>query len=244
MLLRNGHLRNLLFIDIETVPLYHSFTQLSELEKELWTAKINTLRAHENETPETGYNRAGIYAEFGRVICISIGYFKYNREENTDTFRIKSFSGDDEKMLLQEFSALLQRSFNDSDHYQFCGHNIKEFDVPYLSRRLLINGIALPNMLDVSGRKPWEMNSIDTMQLWRFGDYKSFTSLKLLAHVLGIPSPKQDISGSDVCRVFYEENDLPRIAEYCQHDVVTVARLMLKFRNEKNTLEEEDVVVV
>lgn len=243
MLLKNGYLRNLLFIDIETVPQYASYEQLSEIEKELWATKHATFKA-ENETAEEGYlKRAGIYAEFGKIICISIGYFKYDRESNADQFRLKSFSGDDEKKLLQELAAIFEKHFSDSDHYHFCGHNIREFDVPYICRRMLIHTIKLPNLFDVSGKKPWEIGDIDTLHLWRFGDYKNYTSLKLLTHVLGIPSPKEDIEGKDVCRVYYEENGLNRIVEYCQRDVVTVARLLMRMREEKDPLEEKDVII-
>ncbi|HRN95015.1 MAG: 3'-5' exonuclease [Chitinophagales bacterium] len=231
-------LEQLLVIDIETVPQKKQFNELSETMQELWTRKHSLLRI-EQETPEESFEkRAGIYAEFGKIICISVGYF--HKQEGKYFFRLKSFFGDNENELLQEFSALLNKKKN----LAFAGHNIKEFDIPYLCRRMVINKMALPEVLNFSGKKPWEVKSIDTLHLWRFGDYKNYTSLKLLAEILGIPSPKEDIEGKDVAGVYWQQNDLRRIMEYCQRDVVTVARLLLRFRNEAFELQDNDLVFV
>ena len=204
--------------------------------RDLWDKKIAT-SLKENETPADLYRRAGIYAEFGKVICISCGFFTPDH-----TFRLKSFYGHDEKKLLLEFAAML-RSFCSSPDKQLCAHNGKEFDFPYLSRRMLINGISLPPVLDTAGKKPWEVSHLDTMELWKFGDYKSYTTLVLLAHVFNIPTPKDDIDGSKVWEVYWKEKNLERIMTYCQKDVLTVAQILLRFRGEE-LIRAEDIEVV
>ena len=242
-MLHQIHLPSLLFVDIETVPQYGAFHELSPAMQELWAAKHSNLHIAD-ETAEDGYlKRAGVYAEFAKVVCISIGFFHYDRAADKRGFRIKSFYGDDERQILLDFVELMNKRFNDSDAYSFCGHNIREFDVPFLCRRLLIHAIPFPELLDISGKRPWETPHIDTMQLWKFGDYKSFTSLKLLAEVLGIPTPKDVIDGKDVCRVYWQEKGLPTIVEYCQKDVITVARLLLRFKGDTALLNDSDVIV-
>lgn len=236
-MLDNILLENLICIDIETVPQYSTHKELPENFREMYASKAARLR-EEGETDEEHYfNHAAIYAEFGKVICISIGIFVKGKKGDPVKFRIKSFSGDDEMNILKEFSQLLNKHYK-LDKYRFCGHNIKEFDVPYLCRRLLINRMPLPKILDLSGKKPYEVNFADTMQLWRFGDYKHFTSLKLLAALLGIDSPKNDIEGKDVARVYWQEKNLKRIVEYCQRDVLTVAQIILRFKNLPLLLQE------
>lgn len=242
-MLSHINIYDLIFIDIETVPQFSSHEQLSDSMKELWAAKHAFLKS-EKENSEEGYlKKAGVYAEFAKIVCISIGYFRTNKETKQRTFRLKSFSGDDEKVLLEEFVELINKNF-DPDRFHFCGHNIREFDIPFICRRMLIQQIKFPDALDVSGKRPWEMYDVDTLQLWKFGDFKHYTSLKLLVEVLGIPSPKGDIEGKDVCRVYWEEKGLERIVEYCQKDVVTVARLLLRFKGEPQLLNEEDIVIV
>lgn len=243
MQLQTPSFYHLLFLDIETVPLSPKYEDLSDTWKTLWQAKHRTFKDTDESEKETYENRAGIYAEFGKIICVSLGYFHHDKEKNADIFRVKSFYGDDEKTILQRLTALLAKHFSDND-WQLCGHNVREFDIPYLCRRILANGLPLPSLLDVSGRKPWEMNIIDTMQQWRFGDFKNYTSLQLIAAALQIPSPKQDIEGKDVARVYWQEKDLQRIMEYCQRDVITVARILLKFKAESAVLEDSDIVIV
>ena len=189
-----------------------------------------------DSTPDQMYKSAGIYAEFGKIVCISCGF------NNGIEFRIKSFYGDDEKILLEEFAELLNKHYSGS-RFLLCAHNGKEFDFPYIARRMIIHGISLPSKLSLFGKKHWEIPHIDTMELWRFGDFKHYTSLKLLAHVLGVPSPKEDIDGSMVRDVYYEENDLERIVKYCERDVVTVAQVFLRLRNEE-LLKEDEIVYV
>ena len=174
------------------------------------------------------YERAGIWAEFGKIICISVGYFNFKGEQRS--FRITSYHGE-EPNILKQFKQLLMDHFGQAKHL-LCAHNGKEFDFPYIARRMIINGIDLPYKLDLFGKKPWEVPHLDTMELWKFGDYKHYTSLKLLAHVLGIPSPKEDMDGSMVKDVFYEDNDLDRIISYCELDVVTTAQVFLRLRND------------
>ncbi|MDT0620605.1 3'-5' exonuclease [Croceitalea vernalis] len=220
-------LANILFLDIETVPENKVFSELSEEKRILWEQKSKYQRKEEF-SPEEYYDRAGIWAEFGKIICISVGYFT---EKGTQrNFRVTSFYGDEPK-LLKDFKNLLQEHFNQAKHL-LCGHNGKEFDFPYIARRMLINNIKLPYKLDLFGKKPWEIPHLDTMELWKFGDYKHYTSLKLMANVLGIPSPKDDMDGSMVRDVFYEENDLDRIVVYCELDVVTTAQVLLRLRGD------------
>lgn len=223
------HINNILFLDIETVPQYADHNGMPEPWKALWELKAKVITRKEDENPETLYPRAGIYAEFGKIICISCGYTQGSGSEKR--MLIKSFYGHDEKILLDEFSGMLNRWSGDQSKY-LCAHNGKEFDFPYLCRRLIINGLPLPHALNNAGKKPWEVNYLDTMELWKFGDYKNFTSLNLLAHSLGIQTPKDDIDGSMVCDTYWKEQDLERIVAYCQKDVVTVAQILLRMRGE------------
>ncbi|MDB9775931.1 ribonuclease H-like domain-containing protein [Vicingaceae bacterium] len=231
-------LEKVIFIDIETVPLFPHHDFLSEKWKKLWERKAGYL-SKENETPEEIYNRAGIYAEFGKIICISIGIIR--DIEGKKSLRIKSFSSDDEKSLLVDFSALLRNHFKASD-YLLCAHNGKEFDFPYIARRMLVNGLKIPYLLDTAGRKPWEIQHLDTLQLWKFGDYKHYTSLDVLTTLFSIPTPKSDMDGSDVARVYWEEKDLEKIVAYCQRDVVAVAQLILKYKGEE-LLDPKSIIV-
>jgi uncharacterized protein YprB with RNaseH-like and TPR domain len=225
---------HILFLDIETVPQQAAYNELSETAQQLWEQKTQYQRKDEF-TPEEFYDRAGIWAEFGKIICISAGYFNFKGERRT--FRVTSFHGE-EKTILKEFKNLLETHFN-RPHHLLCAHNGKEFDFPYIARRMIIHGIALPSKINLFGKKPWEVPHLDTMELWKFGDYKTFTSLKLMAHVLGIPSPKDDIDGSQVRNVYYEESDIDRIIQYCEKDTVTVAQIFLKLRNEAILGEDE-----
>jgi DNA polymerase elongation subunit (family B) len=228
---------NILFIDIETVPIAKSYKELPEVFQKLWQDKHQLFRDLPEDAEKSFESKAGIYAEFGKIICISAGFFFLDKKQRN--FRVKSFSSNDEVEVLREFAELLKKNFNGLKH-TICGHNVKEFDIPYLCRRMLINGIELPKILDQSGKKPWETRYIDTFQLWKFGDYKSYTSLKLLAALFNIPTPKDDIDGKDVSRVYWQENDLERIATYCQKDVLTTAQLLLRFNN-LSVLEETEV---
>ncbi len=227
-------LSKVLFLDIETVPAEADFGKLSEKMQSLWEKKTKYLKTDEDATPESLYERAGIYAEFGRIICISVGLF------NGNEFRVKSFYGEDEKILLDEFASMLNSHYNQADQL-LCAHNGKEFDFPYIARRMVINGIELPEILQMAGKKPWEIRHLDTMELWKFGDYKSYTSLELLTTVFEIPTPKDDIDGSMVRSVYYEEQDLPRIVEYCQKDVLAIAQLMRRYLNQP-LIRDEHVV--
>lgn len=223
-------LNNILFLDIETVSQYPAYEALPEEWKELWGLKASYLiRNKEEETFESVYDRAAIYAEFGKIVCISCGILHGSGE--TKKLVLKSFFGHDEKELLLQFAGMLSRWATDNHKY-LCAHNGKEFDFPYLCRRLIINNVSIPPILHISGKKPWEIAHLDTMEMWKFGDYKSYTSLNLLAHTLGIPTPKDDIDGKMVGEVYWKENNLERIAAYCQKDVVTVAQVYLRFNGE------------
>ena len=232
------NLNNILFLDIETVPEYHNYRGLDSETQQLWEQKTQYQRKDE-VSAEDFYERAGIWAEFGKIITISVGYFV--NKADIRNFRVTSFWGD-EKKILNDFSNLLNTHFNGPQHV-LCGHNAKEFDIPFIARRMIINGIALPNKLNLFGKKPWEVPHLDTLELWKFGDYKHFTSLKLLTKVLGIPSPKDDIDGSEVAHVFYVENDIDRIITYCEKDVIAVAQIFLRLRREDLLIEDEIIHV-
>lgn len=236
-MLENISTINILFLDIETVPQFPTYNHLPEHFKKLWNKKATHL-VKDDQTAFDVYPRAGIYAEFGKIICISVGYISAKDAQ----LRIKSFYGDDEKILLEQFAALLNSHYNKS-HHVLCAHNGKEFDFPYIARRMLINGMKLPSILQMAGKKPWEISHIDTLELWKFGDYKNYTSLELLATIFNIPTPKDDIDGSQVYGVYYEENNLQRIVEYCQKDVLTLARLLMKFKGEPY-IEDKQMSVV
>ncbi|MGS2762565.1 3'-5' exonuclease [Sinomicrobium sp. M5D2P9] len=231
-------LENILFLDIETVPGEEDFNNLSEGLQELWKQKTEYQRKDEY-TPEEFYDRAGIWAEFGKIICISVGYF--SPKGNEKQFRTTSFHGN-EKQLLIDFKNLLESHFSQSYHL-LCAHNGKEFDFPYIARRMVIHGIHIPFKLNLFGKKPWEVPHLDTMELWKFGDYKHYTSLKLLTSILRVPSPKDDIDGSQVRDVFYNDKDLDRIITYCEKDVIATAQVFLRFRGE-DILPEDAILHV
>ncbi len=223
---------SILFIDIETVPIRSTYGQLPEGLQAEWDRKARTIRQQPDVTvtPDVMYNeRAGIYSEFAKIVCISVGSIVAEADGEWK-IRLRSLTKDNEAELLTEFSALLERMTARYRDIRFCGHNIKEFDIPFICRRFIINGLSLPPCLQLSGRKPWEITHIDTMELWKFGDNKNFTALSLLAQVLGIPSPKSDMDGSQVGRVYWEEHDLTRIAAYCVQDVLTVAKVYLRLK--------------
>jgi hypothetical protein len=231
---------NILFLDIETVPQFDGYEQLPEDWRKLWDTKSSSLlRYHEGETNESLYPRAGIYAEFGKIVCISCGVAHGSGSQRKIV--LKSFAGDDEKQLLFQFAEMLSK-WSAGEQKFLCAHNGKEFDFPYLCRRMIINGISIPSLLNISGKKPWEVNHLDTLELWKFGDFKSFTSLNLLAHTLGIPTPKDDIDGSMVWKVYWEEKNLPRIVTYCQKDVVTVAQILLRMNGEE-LIKEDNIEI-
>ncbi len=222
---------NILFLDIETVSQQAAYTSLDPEWQQLWDRKASLLiRNKEEETPETIYSRAAIYAEFGKIICISCGLIQGSTASKK--LILKSFFGDDEYKILQDFADMLNKWDNENSKF-LCAHNGKEFDFPYICRRMIVRQIPLPAILQLAGKKPWEVNHLDTMELWKFGDYKSFTSLSLLAATLGVPTPKDDIDGSKVGEVYWKENNLDRIVTYCQKDVLTVAQLYLKMNGEQ-----------
>jgi uncharacterized protein YprB with RNaseH-like and TPR domain len=221
------------------VSQYKSFSELDEKGAALYDAKTKFIQSREELTPEQAYDKAGIYAEFGKIVCISCGFVQSN--SGITSIRMKSFYGDDEEKLLLEFCDMLNSHYNSSSHI-LCGHNAKEFDFPFIARRLLIHGIDLPHALNIAGKKPWEIPHLDTMELWKFGDFKHYTSLSLLCHIFHVPTPKDDISGADVGRVYWEEGDLERIMIYCQKDVVALIQLFLKFRGEQ-LIDEEHILL-
>ncbi len=231
------NLKNILFLDIETVPEESDFSNLSEVKQELFSKKTLYQRK-EDFTPEEFYERAGIWAEFGKIVCISVGFFD---DHSTDlTFRLKSFYGTDEIKILIDFKNLLEKFYSKKQHL-LCAHNGKEFDFPYIARRMIINKIELPEKLNLFGKKPWEVPHLDTLEMWKFGDFKHYTSLNLMTNILGIDSPKEDIDGSQVAKVYYEDDDLKRIAKYCENDTLAVAQVYLRLMN-LNILKEEQVI--
>jgi len=232
------NLEHILFLDIETVPMEENFDALDADMQQLWELKTQYQRRDEY-TPEDFYDRAGIWAEFGKIVCISVGYFVI--KSDIRNFRVTSFFGE-ETRILKDFNNLLNNHFNQPQHL-LCGHNAKEFDIPFIARRMIINQIPIPNKLNLFGKKPWEIPHLDTLELWKFGDYKHFTSLKLLTKILGIPSPKGDIDGSQVGYVFYVEKDIDRIVTYCEKDTIAVAQIFLRLRRE-DLLDDDEVLHV
>lgn len=237
-------LQKMMFVDIETVPQTEFFNQLPEEIQLLWEEKYSLLKKRMPEKYEDNMDAAaafetsaGIYAEFGKIICISVGFVYFRNDEMF--FRTKSFANDDEKILLDEFSQLISTFFKTPEH-NFCGHNIKEFDIPYICRRMIVNGLQLPKPLQIHSKKPWELQFIDTLDYWKFGDYKNYTSLKLLTAIFNIPTPKDDIDGSEVANVYYKEKNLQRISTYCQKDVVATAQVWLKM-NGLATIKTENI---
>jgi len=226
-MLDNIRVEDILFLDIETVPAVSSHELLDTKLQALWNKKSKQFRTPE-QTSDDVYERAGIYSEFGKIICISVGVIK---EKNPFSLRLKSFFGDDEKLLLSDFASMLVKFSKTNKEAILCAHNGKEFDFPYIARRMIINELIIPEILDNAGKKPWEIKLLDTMDLWKFGDYKNYTSLELLTTILGIPTPKDDIDGSMVAGIYYIENDIERIVRYCEKDVLAIVRVMLRFMN-------------
>jgi uncharacterized protein YprB with RNaseH-like and TPR domain len=210
------------------VPQQASYENLDEAFKNLWEKKSSYFRKPDESAGDV-YGRAGIYAEFGKIVCISTGYISFNNDEYF--FKVKSLYGKDEKAILLDFAEMLN-AFVAKKNIQLCAHNGKEFDFPYIARRMLVNGIVLPKLLDIAGKKPWEVNFVDTLELWKFGDHKHYTSLDLLTKLFGIQTPKDDIDGSMVAKVFWTDNDLTRIVRYCEKDVLAIAQLFLRYRGE------------
>ena len=242
-MLQNIDLSKILFLDVETVSQKSSFDELDETFQSLWTRKSRQFLKDNTEDPdavkETYTDKAGIFSEFAKVVCISVGFLRM--EGKKMVFRLKSFYGDDEAEVLRDFSNLLNKNYNNPLSSFLCGHNIKEFDIPFLCRRMIINGLEIPEIMQVSGKKPWEIKHfIDTLELLKFGDIKNFTSLNLLAAVLGVPSPKDDIDGSQVGRVYWQEKDTERIAQYCQKDVQTCMQILLRLQG-KDLLPEDQI---
>jgi len=228
--MNNIDIQHILFLDIETVSGVAKFEELSEEMQYLWSDKTKWQRKDEI-TPEDYYSdRAGILSEFGKIVCISVGFVHY--QDGMKNFRLRSFYNHSEAVLLGEFAELLSGNFFNNPRQVLCGHNSKEFDIPYICRRMLINGINLPSILQIAGKKPWEIQHLDTMELWKFGDYKHYTSIKLLCAIFNVPTPKDDIDGSMVSSVYWNDNDLKRIAKYCEKDVLATAQIFLKFQNE------------
>jgi hypothetical protein len=226
-MLDNIRVEDVLFLDIETVPAVQAFELLEPRMQALWEKKSKQFRTPD-QAPDEVYERAGMYSEFGKIICISVGLVK---EKSPFRLRLKSFFGDDEKALLSDFSAMLIKFCKTNREATLCAHNGKEFDYPFIARRMVIKGLIIPEILDNSGKKPWEVKLLDTMDLWKFGDYKNYTSLDLLTSVLGIPTPKDDIDGSKVAGVYYNDKDPERIVRYCEKDVLAIAQVLLRFMN-------------
>jgi len=230
-------LQHILFLDVETVSQQKDYELLDQRGQALWQQKIGYMaRRDDHEWSEEEFARsyadkAAIYAEFGKAIVISAGIISHV-EGSGPTLRVKSFFGHDEKEVLLQFAHILDKNFNDPNIHALCGHNIREFDIPYLCRRMTINEIPLPNLFNITGKKPWEVKYIaDTMELWKFGDHKNFTSLDLLAYTLGIPSPKEQMDGSKVGHAYWHDDQLEQIKQYCERDVVTVAQVYLRLNH-------------
>lgn len=234
-------LTKILFLDIETVPQVYRWNELDARTAQLFSEKTRYEQERNDRTAEQLYaDKGGILSEFGKIICIGLG--SLHQDGNDLKLRVTSYHGDDEYDLLTRFADLLNRHYGTDEHW-LCGHNGKEFDFPWIARRCVINRIPLPRALDIAGLKPWEVGHLDTMALWAFGDRKAYTSLALLTHILGIPTPKDDITGADVARVYYEDKDLERIATYCRKDVVATTQLYLRLTG-RDSIATEHITMV
>jgi len=237
------HLREILFIDIETVSAQPDYSRLSEIMQAEWTKKTRVTKTMPDgiQDPSLLYaDRAGIYSEFAKVVCIGFGSLQ--QADGVWRMRLKSLVNDNETLLLTEFSDIVSKFHGIHREMKYCGHNIREFDIPFLCRRMVINNVSLPQSMQVMGKKPWEVTHLDTMDMWRFGDYKNYTSLSLLAEILGIPSPKSDMDGSMVSDAYWKNHELERIGRYCLQDVLTSARVYLRLKGIKD-IEIEPVFV-
>lgn len=227
-MLKDIKVEDLLFLDIETVSQYASFEDVSPKMQEFWEKK-SAYMLKEDQSSKDIYDRAGIYAEFGKIVCISVGFVVV--KDGRRSFRAKSFYGDDEPALLADFAGLVDK-FCSKPQRNLCAHNGKEFDFPFIARRMVIHGIPLPDVLDIAGKKPWEIKFVDTMELWKFGEFRHYTSLALLCEIFGIQTPKDDIDGSQVGQVYWQEHDVDRIAVYCEKDILATAQVFLKYKGE------------
>jgi 3'-5' exonuclease len=237
MMLTPMEKENIVFLDIETVPQLADFKDVPLPLQHLWEEKITRQKLlKENETIPESYGRAGLYAEFGKIICIVVGFIQ------KDILHIRSFKGDDEISLLKAFTYFLEHHHPFNRPVQLCAHNGKEFDYPYIARRMIVNRLKIPDLLDNSGKKPWEVQLIDTLELWKFGDYKAYTSLNLMAYILGLPSPKQDMDGSMVGAYYWQKKELDKIVQYCCSDVVTLTNVFLRIKSDV-TINEENVKI-
>lgn len=227
----NSLFQKILVVDIETVPLTPIWEELAPTLQKHWIHKTNFIIPKDDESNDPASifeNRAGIYSEFGKIVCIGLGFVTTNKGEQE--IRLKVLKNDDEKVLLLDFIKLVHHFEQSVKDFMFCGHNIKEFDIPYLCRRIIINGLQLPACLDLGGLKPWQVHHQDTLELWRFGDYKHYITLDLLATILQVPSSKSDMDGSQVGMVYWKEHGLDRIAKYCLDDVYTTTLVYLRLK--------------
>ena len=241
---------NVLFLDIETVSQKSCYEELDENFQTLWKLKCRSITRNfeteitDEEASPLYKEKAGIYAEFGKIVCISVGFVARDSQTKKLSVRLKSFADNDEKKLLENFAQIVNQYYSNPNQHYFCGHNLREFDIPYICRRMVVHSMELPRTLNLFGKKPWETKYLlDTLEMWKFGDYKNYTSLKLLAAVLGFPSPKDDIDGADVGKVYWDETDLERIAMYCEKDVLAVVQLLLRYKR-MPILESEQVIHV
>ncbi len=236
-MIKDAKLSKILFVDIETVPQYPDYNALPENIKKFWDKKAARI-GKDDETDDEIYHRAGIYAEFGKIVTIAFGYIRKNNDQNV--LIVKSITSDGEYTILSKFNKLLDSYFNTPEHF-LCAHNGKEFDFPYIARRSLINGLTPANILNTPGAKPWEVRHLDTLELWKFGDYKHWTSLDLLASIFNIPTSKDEMDGSMVWKVYWQEKNLQKIDYYCRKDVVVLTQLFLKFNN-LPVIKEENII--
>jgi uncharacterized protein YprB with RNaseH-like and TPR domain len=235
----NINIEKILFLDIETVPQYAEYKYLTDDIKHLWDRKAESLARYETyaeePSPEYLYSRAGIYAEFGKVVCVSAAFIRDGK------LYVKSYTSHCEEEILSAFAELVTKHFGTAE-CRLCGHNLKEFDLPYLCRRMIVNGVPIPKTMNLMGQKSWNNPHIDTLDMWKFGDYKHYTSLELLATTMGIPSPKDDIDGSEVATVYWNDKDLARIAAYCEKDTITVAQLFLKMTG-REPIKQDNIII-
>ncbi len=232
-----SELKQMVFIDIETIrgkKTYNDVITENPALDDYWQTKHTQIRekeplsyGHIEDSAEMYEKMAALYPEWGQIVCISIGQIKFDEDGNPIKFTTKSFSGLYEKILLEEFNETASKIMSKYPRMQWVGHNIKGFDMPYIIKRSLINGVRVPNVFHLQKQKPWESQLIDTNDVWKFNGWNG-ARLGLLTEILNIPSPKQDMDGKMVSDVFWEDGDLNRISEYCEMDINATANVMLR----------------
>jgi len=217
-------IESIIFLDIETVSLFPNLLLADDATKKEWARKI--MKTNPTITPalldDTYKEQAALHPEFSFITCISVGMVKGGKVYIKNIF---GFDHDEERTL-EIFCETMQKIIEKMERLQpkLCAHFGKGFDYPFISKRMLVHGMTIPNILDSYGKKPWEITNLDTHEIWKMGGFNS-ASLSAIAHAFGIPSPKDDIDGSQVGHVYWVDSKIDRIATYCAKDVFALINI-------------------